>query len=91
MSRSRPFVKINIGVDGIIVTLSKEIVMDDGVQFSKTVYTLKAIERQLISDSQQENPNTLELKDDRPKSPTPPNNFEELFANMDGFNNDNHT
>ena len=98
MSRSSPFVKIDIGVDGISVTLSQDkdendplssivdIVMDS-VQFSNTVYTLKAIERQLILDSQQEN----QSKEDRPKSPTPPDNFEELFANMDGFNNGNNT
>ena len=98
MSRSSPFVKIDIGVDGISVTLSQDkdendplssmvdIVMDS-VQFSNTLYTLKAIERQLILDSQQEN----QSKEDRPKSPTPPDNFEQLFANMDGFNYDNNT
>ena len=95
-SSSPVFVQLDIGVNGISVTLSQnkdendplasmvDIVMD-GVQFSNTVYTLKAIERQLILDCQQ--PNAFELKEDRPKTPTPPENFEELFANMDGFNN----
>jgi len=95
-----PLIKLDICDEDIVVTLTQytdeqgtppETIVMNSVQFSNTLYTLKAIEHQLLLDSQKPAVFSGGLSDnlvvspvDRPKAPTPPENFGELFASMEG-------
>ena len=88
MSRSTPRIKLSCDGLDVVVTISQETqsgeiteVIMKGSQFSCTMYILKSVETQLIADQQQTYDQNSE-REVRPKSPTPPSSFEELFENI---------
>ena len=92
---STPMIRFESNVGIIRVTLvqqkekdeSSAIIIMDGAQFSNVLYALKAIEKQLICDGQRYAANDVEpidcVAEDRAK--TSPENFNELFASIDGI------
>lgn len=74
-------------------TLTNNEIVMNARSFANTIYILKALEEKLNADcnkqifSQDEEAERLadNVENIRPKTPTPPDNFEELFANIKSF------